>query len=376
LINVADGFRLWSERYDREIEDVFAVQDEIAAAIAERMKTTLAADRAMVDGQRSTDNIEAYAAYLKGRALLYRRGSAIKQGIAMMEKALALDPNYGLAWSGVADAYTALGYNGQVQVETGRTKTKEAAEKALALAPDLAEVQSSHAMVSLMYDWDFAAAERGFKRALTLNPSYVQGAAWYYFFYLGLACQRWEESQAGLLAVQAVEPLSGYIAAILTFSYAASGKADEALVWSSRALELEPGAFLSMWARQLALHASGDWTAAIEAAEPSLVTSGRNPLVLQTLALSYVDAGDMETAIAGSEEMRARAKREPMSPIGLAVVAAAVGDRACAVEYARDAIRRHDPQFLVYARCWPQSRMLRAMPEFQELIIPLELPRV
>src|SRR5207253_2565950 len=114
LINVTDGYHLWSERYDREIEDVFAVQDEIAVAIAERMKTTFAGDCSAGKGQRCTDNVDAYEAYLKGRALLYRRGASIKQGLAMLEKALTLDPNYGVAWAGIADGYTALGYNGQV----------------------------------------------------------------------------------------------------------------------------------------------------------------------------------------------------------------------------------------------------------------------
>ena len=194
---------------------------------------------------------------------------------------------------GIADAYTALGYNGQVSVEAGRAKAKEAAEKALALSPDLAEVQSSNAMARLMYDYDFPAAERGFKLALELNPAYVQGAAWYYFFHLGFACQCWEESQSKLLMLQAVEPLSGYIASILSFSYAADEKPREALEWSARALELEPGAFIGLWARQLALHANGDWTAAIDAAEPSLAASGRSPLVLHTLASSHIEKGEM-----------------------------------------------------------------------------------
>jgi len=244
----------------------------------------------------------------------------------------------------------------------------------LALSPDLAEAQSSNAMVRLMYDYDFRAAERGFKRALELNPAYVQGAAWYYFFYLGFACQRWEEAQSSLLTLQAVEPLSSYIASILAFSYAADAKPREAMAWSARALELEPAAFIGLWARQLALHANGDWKAAIDAAEPSLGASGRSPLVLHTLASSHIENGEMESACAVYEEMRARAKREPMSPIGLAVVAAAVGDRAQAIEYARDAVQRHDPQLLVYARCWPQSRDLRAMPEFQEMLMPLGFP--
>jgi hypothetical protein len=122
------------------------------------------------------------------------------------------------------------------------------------------------------------------------------------------------------------------------------------------------------------LHAACDWAGAIEAAEPSLVASGRNPLVLQTLASSYVEIGEMGIARAVYDEMLARAKREPISPIGLAVVAAAVGERAQAIDYARDAIRRHDPQLVVYARSWPQSRVLRMMPEFQQMLMPLGFP--
>ena len=113
LIDVADGYQLWSERYDREIEDVFAVQDEIASAIAGEDED-VAHRRTTARSQRATDNIEAYEAYLKGRALLYRRGPAIKLGLALMEKALQLDPEYALAWAGIADTYTMLGYYGQL----------------------------------------------------------------------------------------------------------------------------------------------------------------------------------------------------------------------------------------------------------------------
>src|SRR5262249_30614888 len=102
LVDVTDGYHLWSERYDREIEDVFVVQDEIASAIAAKMKTTLRGGAAR--SQRATEDIEAYEAYLKGRTLLYRRGAAIRQGLLLMEKALSLDPQYGLAWAGLADA--------------------------------------------------------------------------------------------------------------------------------------------------------------------------------------------------------------------------------------------------------------------------------
>lgn len=374
LINVADGYHLWSERYDREIEDVFAVQDEIATAIAERMKATLRGGRAAVLEQRSTENIEAYEAYLKGRALLYRRGPATSQGVALMEKALSLDPTYGLAWAGLADAYTILGYFGQVSAEEGSEKARPAADRALATAPDLAEAHSARAMVSLMFDWNFAAAERGFKRAMQLNAGYVQGAAWYYLFYLGFACQRWAESLRGLRELQTVEPLSAYIAAVITIGHCAGGDAEEARRSSERAMELEPSAFLSMWARQLAFHKMGDWAAAIEVGDILLASSGRHPFAMVTLAATHAENGDAEGAGAVYGELRSRARRDAISSMALATAAAAAGEHAAALDHARDAIKRHDPSLVAFARSWPQSRFLRDMPEFQALLIPVAFP--
>ena len=174
LVDVADGYHLWSERYDREIADVFAVQDEIAAAIAARLRTTLAAGSA-ARAQRATGNIEAYEAYLKGRALLYRRGAATRQGMALMHKALELDPTYALAWAGLADAYSLLGYYGNLHPEEARTKAHAAVVEALRHGPDLAEAHSARGLQALLFEWDWPMAERSFLKALELNPGYIQG---------------------------------------------------------------------------------------------------------------------------------------------------------------------------------------------------------
>src|SRR5262249_17047262 len=208
LVDVTDGYQLWSERYDREIEDVFAVQDEIASAIATKMKTTLRGGAART--QRATDDIEAYEAYLKGRTLLYRRGTAMKEGLVLMEKALALDPEYGLAWAGFADTYSLLGYFGEVTPESARIKASEGGANGAKFAPDLAEAHTARAVLCYFYEWDWPAAEQSFKRALELNPGYVQGAAWYHLYYQGAACGRWDEALGGLHKVQERDQLSGY----------------------------------------------------------------------------------------------------------------------------------------------------------------------
>ena len=143
LIDVAKDEHLWSERYDREMEDIFAIQDEIARAIADRLKVSLedGADTPLV--KPHTENLEAYQLYLKGRSLLYKRGLAIPRGLECFKRALALDPDYALAHAGRADGNTMLGYYGFAPGKETMPQAKEAATKALELAPDLAEAHNS-----------------------------------------------------------------------------------------------------------------------------------------------------------------------------------------------------------------------------------------
>ena len=375
LIDVTNGYHLWSEKYDREIEDVFAVQDEIAVAIAERMKATVSENRGAVLEQRATDNIGAYEAYLKGRALLYRRGHSTREGMALMEQAIALDPNYGLAWAGLADAYTILGYYSQMSPEDAGSNARRAALRALEVGPDLGEAHSARAMVSLLFDWDFEAAERGFKRAMELNLGHIQGAGWYYLFYLGFFSARWNEAFEGMLALEKREPLSGYIASILSIGHSAEGRnPTQALYWAMRALELEPSAFLSLWARQLALDINCEWSKAIEAGDFALAMSGRAPLALPPLAATLVENGELDHARSVYEEMRSRSRREPIAPTGMAAVAAAIGDNDAAIELAREAFRRHDPQLPIFSRTFRYAQYLHALPQFQEIVRTLKLP--
>ena len=143
LVNVADGYHLWSERYDREMKDVFEIQDEIARSIVDRLKVTLGGDRHEPLVKAGTKNLEAYQLYLKGRALLPRRGSAIPRGLECFERAVGLDPAYAQAWGGVADSYTTLGYYGLARPEATMPKGMEAARRSVALDPSL-EIGRAH----------------------------------------------------------------------------------------------------------------------------------------------------------------------------------------------------------------------------------------
>ena len=372
LIDVTDGYHLWSEKYDREITDVFAVQDEIAAAIAGKMKTTLAGTASR--SQRATDNIEAYEAYLKGRFLLNQRGPALRQGLALMEKALSLDPEYGLAWAGIADTYSLLGIFGNMTPEATRAKAGEATANAIKFAPDLAEAHTARAFLSLMYEWDWAAADQYFKRAFALNPGYIQAGSWYHLFYEGCACGRWSDALRGLKEVEGRDRLSGYMAGTLSFGYSVAFHDPAAAEWAELAVARDPAAFLSLWARQLAFQSVEDWPRAFEAAEVVLAASGRQAMPLVSLGLALFESGNAPAARSVYDELRSRAVREHVSPMLLALMAAALGERDEAVAHAREAVRRHDPAVVIFALRWPGTQHLRALPEFQQILTDIGLP--
>jgi serine/threonine-protein kinase len=365
LSDVSDGFRLWSERYDREIEDVFAVQDEIAAAIAVRLKTTF--QESAGRGQRSTGSIEAYEAYLKGRALIFRRGWSVREGVALMRRALELDPEYALAWAGVADAYSVFAYYGVLPPETCATAAHEAAAKALAYGPDLAESHNAMAQVSLLFDWNWTRTEQSFTRALELSPTYVQAVSWHALFYLGFVRRRWDETIERLLALQRAEPLSAYAAGCCAVGLSDCRRGAEALHWSALACRIDPSSYLSLWSQQLAFYSSGDYPRSIEAADRALAVSGRMQSSLVTLGVALAGEGEQAGAQAIRHELDARAVREPISPLYRAILAAALHDKDAAMVFAHEALARRDPLLVVFGQS-VVAGALQAIPEYQTVL--------
>ncbi|HEY3934376.1 MAG TPA: protein kinase [Gemmatimonadales bacterium] len=374
LSDVADGFRMWSERYDREIEDVFAVQDEIATAIAEKMKATIHQGGVIDNTERVTDNIEAYEAYLKGRALYYRRGSAMKEGLALMQRALALDPAYALAWAGLADGYSLLGYYGMLSPEAASGPAREAAAKALQFGPGLAESHNAAAQCAMLFDWDWPQTERAFRRALEINPGYVQAATWHALFFLGFVSGQWETAIDNMRRLHRSEPISAYVTASVAFTCSCGQHADEGLDWARRAWALDPTAFVTLWSLQMGQYYSGDFAASIATGDILLATSGRHPWALLFSVMALFGQGDISGARAIATEMAARSAREYISPFHRGVAAALVGDAAAANQLLREAVARRDPGIPVFARIVRELPPLQALPASQELLDVLKLP--
>ena len=374
LIDAADGYQLWSERYERVIEDVFAVQDEIAATIAERLRLSLSVERGAATGKAPTTNLAAYSLYLKGRTLLYQRGLSIPKAVDCFKQAVVLDPEYAQAWAGLADGYTTSGYSGFGAARVVMPQALEAARRALVLDPDLAEAHSALACAAMLYELDYALAEREFKRALELNPNYPQARAWYGLFFLQWVSGRDEEALVELTRLYELDPLSGYANVILGFSSLSTGHYEAAVVHAKRGIELDPASYLAHWCLFNALQYAGRYEEAIGVAEKSLAMSQRHSWALANLVSTYAAWGKPEQARAVYRELEARSATVYVQPSMLCSAAGDAFGLDEGIAVARRAIDDKDPFFVMGARTWPGYARLRTDPRFAELVRQLKLP--
>jgi adenylate cyclase len=369
LVNAADGFHLWSERYDREMEDVFAIQDEIARSIAQRLQVAFEGGESGPLVKPGTKDLEAYQLYVKGRALLYKRGPAIPRALECCRRAVTLDPEYALAWAGLADSYTALGYYGLACAQESVLKGIEAARRAVAIDSSLAEAHSALAMASLMGTWDRPEAAREFLRSIELNPKYPQARTWYAFFYLQLSeGQLAEGMREAKLALES-DPLSGYAHAIYSLTCLVAGKVGEAVQASRQALVLDPENYLARITLQGCLWVSGEFEGSIAIGELALAMSGRHAWPMMLRALTLADCGKGADADAVYCEMLARARHQYVPPGALAVAASAAAREEDAVRHAREALETRDPHCqLWWSRYFPTSARLYAYSGFREIV--------
>ena len=358
LQNVGDGYQLWSERYDGDVKDIFAIQDEIARSIVDRHKVTLEGDRLGPLVKAGTKNLEAYQLCVKGRALLNKRGSLIPRAVESFKHAVALDAEYALAWAGLADGYTLLDFYGLARPEAGISKGKDAAQRAITLDPSLSEAHNARACACLLYDRDFAEAEREFLLALQLNPRYVQARDWYAFFYLQVAVGRMDEGIAQAKIALESDPLSGYANALLGMTYLNAGKYAEASQALDRALELDPDSFLARWSLQNTLHLSGHFEEAVAKGQEVLVMSGRQPVAMATLAAAFADWGKPSEAEAIYLELIARARREYVEPTQLAIAAHSLRLEKETLGHISHAIEICDPSRHLLSKYFPYGARL------------------
>ena len=375
LVDAATGFQMWSERYDRELADVFDVQDEIARAIASKLKITISGGAAGRIVKQSTTNVEAYELYLRGRALLLKRGRHVAEGTECLKRAVELDPGFAGAWSGLADTFTVRGYWGYATPGDTMPKALTAARRAVALDPELAEAHNALAEALLLWERDYAAAQASFERCLELNPNYTQGRCWYALFLLQCVQGRLQEGVAEARRAYDGDPLSAYTATICGFTLGVAGDSAQALTMARLGVERDPEALISHWVHGLTAHWHGQFEESVAAFTKAAQVSNRTPYTLSHLAMTYADWGKPDEARALHEELLAMRARVHVPCGTLAISAAASGDMDAAIDFAQQSCDEREPNLLILARVFPDYQRLRADSRFAAVLQRLALPK-
>jgi len=365
LIDVSSGYHLWSERFDRELDDVFAIQDEIARAIADKLQVTLAASVAEQLVRPPTKNLEAYDLYLKGRHFVNLGGEGPLKGLEYFQQALTCDPEYALAYAGIAEAYNWLGNTGILRPKEAMPQAREAAMRALELDETLAEAYLSLGWLAWTYDFEWSNAEKQFLRALELNPGLPQLHSLFGFFLASMG--RFDESLSELRHGIDLDPLSQFGHILLGQILAFLGRFPDAMDPLRTALELDPTSWLANNIIGMAYRLDSNYPEAKEALGAAIALAGRHPWTLNELALTYAASGDRDQAEAIYEELVERSRDEYVAPASLSYITAGLGRADEAFEWLDRAYEERDAT-LNWVSIIPHLDPLRDDPRFAVLL--------
>ncbi|MDQ2946765.1 MAG: tetratricopeptide repeat protein, partial [Acidobacteriota bacterium] len=363
LIKAADGFYLWSETYDREMNDIFAVQEEIARAVTEALKVRLLGSKKTAPFAKST-NAEAYNAYLQGRYFLLRSNREnLAKAVGYFEQAIKLDPGYAPAWVGLGDAHSRQAGAAYIPIEDGYKKARAAVDRALTLDPDLADAHAILGEILMLHDWDWAAADASYQRALALQPGNAGviravGA-------LDRLLGRLDEAITCYRRALEIDPLFGHRNLGLNLYYA--GRLEEAKAALEKALEIDPDATNThAFLGQVYLAQSHPQEGLAEAKKE------KQPIFrLRGQALAYHALGKTKESDASLAELIA--KKQAEAPYQIAEVYAFRGETDRAFKWLERAYTEHDPG-LTEMKADPLLHSLRSDPRYAAWLKKLRLP--
>jgi TolB-like protein/Tfp pilus assembly protein PilF len=367
LINALNDTHLWGDIYDRKLTDIFAVESDIATTIADTLQAKLSgAEKQLITAQPTSD-LTAYELYLKGRSLWGKRsGDNIPKAIAFYEQAIARDPNYALAYAGLAEAYAILpGYTATAS-QDAYPKAKAAAVKALQLDDKLAEAHTALAMILCVGDLDMAGSTSEFQRAIALNPNYATAHHWYGNGPL-LALGRFEEAIAeGKRAVE-LDPFSPIINADLGMDLFCARRYDQAIAQLRKTLEIDPTFYYAHYFLGMALQLKGDLPAAI--AEYTQAQQLSDDLwVLVLLASAKAQSGDKDAAVRLLAELEELSQHRHVPSYWRTFLYLSLGNRDEAVRWLEQGIADHDGVTIGMISIDPWLDPLHGDPRFDVLV--------
>jgi TolB-like protein/Tfp pilus assembly protein PilF len=375
LINVADGYHLWSERYDRQIEDLFEIQDEVTLAVVDALKLKLLSTEKASLLKQPTGNTEAYQLYLKGRYYWHQRTEeSVKKGIECFEHAIDLDPDYALAYAGLADSYSLLGLSeyGALPPTEAFPKAKEASVKALEKDKTLAEAHVSLAFARMYFDWDFPRAELEYQQAIELNPSYATA---HHFRALNLmAMGHTELAIAEMKNAQALEPLSLIINTNLGWMLYFARQYDQAIEQYQKTLEMDKNFYPARFRLGQAYLQAGSIEAAVKEFEQAVTLSERKARPLGLLGYAYGLSGNRTGAKRMLEELNELSRMRYVSSLEIARIHLALGEKDQVFDCFNRAVEEREG-WLIWVKLEPSFDSLRSDSRYTELLRHMGLPQ-
>ncbi len=366
LVNVTDGYHLWSERYDRKMKDVFAIQDEVALAIVANLKVNLLGEEKAAIVRRHTNDLEAYNFYLKGRYYWNKRTEAgFQKGIEYFQQAIEKDATYALSYAGIADCYNLLGWYCFLPPKEAFPRAMAAAEKALKMDDSLAEAHTLLAFTRLYYDWDWKDAERKFKRAIELNPGYATAHHWY-AEYLALMGRMDEGIMEAKQALE-FDPLSLIINTLWGFLFYFSGQYDQAIEQCQKTLEMDPKFVPAQFFLGLAYVQKSMFEEAITEFQKTISLFGSSTLMVAALGHAYAVSGKRDEVQKVLGELKKISKQMYVPSYYTAAIYADLGEKNQAFEWLEKSYEERD-NWLVYLKVDPIWDSVRSDPRFTALL--------
>ena len=369
LINAASDAHLWAETYDRNLTDVFAAESDIAKMIADTLRAKLSGSEQQAIAVRPTQNAEAHQLYLRGRYFWNKRtGADLKKAIDYFNQAIGKDPNYALAYAGLADAYVLLSAYAEASPKESLPQAKAAALKALELDSTLGEAHATLANALVAYDLNFAEANREFERAIELNPNYATAHQWYAETGL-VPLGQFEKAVAEVKRALELDPLSLVINADVGTTLTNARRYDQAIEQLRKTVEMDPGFYYAHWTLGNALELKGLTEEAIAEYKEAIALND-DPLPRALLGHLYAKIGRKNEALAilkQLRELRESSKQRYVSPYNLALIHIGLSQKDEAIQLLEETYEERDGYDIAFIKVEPLLDPLRGDPRFEAL---------
>ncbi len=374
LVDAATGAQVWGHGYDGKTAELITVKQAIAQQVAEKLKLKLSSDEQRRLVNRDSTNAEAYQSYLRGRYFWNKRtADGNKQAIEQFQEATKRDPNFALSYAGMADCYISLAFYNFAAPNETMPKAKESLLKALALDSSIAEAHTSLGNILVNYDWNWAEAEKEFKRGIELQPDYATAHQWYAMHYLMPTGQFEEGIKEAKKAVE-LEPASLVMNSFLGATLLYARHNDEALQQLRRTMAMDPNFAVAHWQLGLAYEQNHNFEQAIDECQKAVALSGDSPLIKAALGHAYASAGRTREAKEILDDLIGISKNQYASSYEVAAIYVALGDAEHALQFLEKAGEERSFH-LVQLNISPRFQSLRSNPRFQDLVKRVGLSR-